>query len=79
LTNGERQAKQGEQRKARQGTEHEAFELYKRAEPDSSNGSGEEREAARGSDRGEQSADGANAVKKSQKTFHACKICESAR
>ena len=28
-----------------------------------------------GSDRGERSADGADAIKKSQKTFHGCKIC----
>ena len=75
LTNVERKAKQGEQRKALQGIEREAFELSKSAKPDSSHGSGEEREAARGTDRGEQSADGADAVKKSQKTFHVCKIC----
>jgi hypothetical protein len=56
------------------GSDVEAFELSENAKPDSSNGSGEEREAAQGSDRGEQSADRADSVKKSQKTFHSCKI-----
>ena len=70
LPNGERQAEQGEQRKALQGIKREALGLSKRDEPDSSNDSRKEREAARRNDGGDQRSNAADAVKKSQKTFH---------
>jgi hypothetical protein len=63
--NGERQAKQGEQRKALKGVKSEALGVSKGDEPEGRNDSREERKAARGSYRGEQGANRADTIKKS--------------
>ena len=54
--NGERQAKQGEHRKALKGIKSEALEVSNGDDPEGRNDSREERKAARGGYRGEQSA-----------------------
>ena len=71
--NGERQAKQGEHRKALKGIKSEALGVSKGDEPEGRNDSREERKAARGGYRGEQSANGADTIKKSQEAFRAYK------
>ena len=76
--NGERQAKQGEQRKALKGIKSEALGVSKGDEPEGRDDSREERKAARGSYRGEQGANRADTIKKSQEAFRGYKDTLSA-
>lgn len=76
--NGERQAKQGEQRKALKGVKSEALGVSKGDEPEGRNDSREEWKAARGSYRGEQGANRADTIKKSQEAFRGYKDTLSA-
>lgn len=77
LPNGERQAKQGEQRKALKGIKSEALGVGD--EPEGRDDSREEeRKAAPGSYRGEQGANRADTIKKSQEAFRGYKDTLSA-